>query len=163
MILVKWVIACLHARCSVMPQEVKIPGRNKKELSVRSFEINNTMCDHINRHAISSWVFTLSLRCLPPSAQAPGNIVVEFKTFAAEIAKLNIFFIHFINDIFFWTRRLRLCCHQSKLFITAGVVVNVSSVQRRQQWTRTAGLELGSETNRWKDRSANYDQKLCNN
>ena len=43
MILVKWVIACLHARCSVMPQEVKIPGRNKKELSVRSFEINNTV------------------------------------------------------------------------------------------------------------------------
>ena len=32
MILVKWVIACLHACCSVMPQEVKIPGKNNEKL-----------------------------------------------------------------------------------------------------------------------------------
>ena len=78
MILVKWVIACLHACCSVMPQEVKIPGRNKEGMSV---------------------IFNLSLCCLPPSAQAPGNIVVEFKTFAAEIAKLSIPCFHFIHDV----------------------------------------------------------------
>ena len=155
MILVKWMIACLHACRSVMPQEVKIPWRNNEKLSVWSsnnqqfnewpnkltwnliatFHFDHAVCDHLNKH---TWQHCRRIQ-----------------DFRRRNCKAQYLLYSFHQLYFFWTRRLRLCCHQSKLFITAGVVVNVSSVQRRQQWTRTAGLELGSETNRWKDRSAN--------
>ena len=66
MILVKGMISCLHPCRSVMPQEVKIPDMDGMEPEWPQVR----------------WKFDL--------ISSPGNIVIELKTFSAEVAALNI-------------------------------------------------------------------------